>query len=190
MSKNTIKKYSSILVDWFNYCKSENVCHFNAPKVKIIEYLTKKYNNGAKYGSLNSARAAIAKILDYSIANDQLIINYFKSIYRSRPSRAKYDRTWDVNVVLKNLSTWYPLEELSQKITKTLATLLALVTAHRVQTIASIETQNIIHRQGQIEIEIPNIIKTSAPGKAQPLLLLPYFNQKLELCVASTCKFS
>ena len=60
LSENTIKQYSSVIVEWINYCKSENICHFSAPIVKVVDFLTKEFNEGSKFGTLNSAKAAIS----------------------------------------------------------------------------------------------------------------------------------
>ncbi|KAL7293195.1 hypothetical protein TKK_0013340 [Trichogramma kaykai] len=107
-----------------------------------------------------------------------------------RPTRPKYNRTWDVSLVLNLISTWYPLNNLNlEKLSKKISILLALVTAHRVQTLTAINVKNIVRREGKIEIEITDHIKTSASGKTQPLLVLPYFKDKPELCAASTLDF-
>lgn len=64
--------------------------------------------------------------------------------------------------------------------------LLALRTAHRVQTFSLISLDNIITTPNGIIIRIPNIIKSSRPGNYQPLLDLPFFRTKPELCMASS----
>lgn len=40
-----------------------------------------------------------------------------------------------------------------------------------------------------MKITIPDIIKTSRPGSFQPLLILPYFTTRPELCVARAVQF-
>ncbi|CAB0032811.1 unnamed protein product [Trichogramma brassicae] len=187
LSQNTVKQYSSTIVKWIDYCKLQKISHFDAPVVKIIDFLTLRYNEGASYSSINSAKAAISNVLDYSIGNNQTLEKFFKGIYRTRPSRPKYNRTWDVDIVLDYVSKWYPLNSLSfEKLSKKLAVLLALATAHRVQTLVSIDLERIIYFHDRIEIEINDNIKTSAPGKTQPLLVLPYFANKPELCASTT----
>lgn len=190
IADSTIKQYSCTLVDWMKFCNFKEICPFSATVSQILEYLTGKFESGSSYGSLNSARAAISYILDYNISNNQLISKFFKAIYRIKPSRPKYQITWDTSDVLDFISNWFPLEELSlEKLTKKLVMLIALITAHRVQTLASIKIQNICVYQTKIEIKIPDMIKTSEPGKFQPLLVLPFFKEKPELCVASTLKY-
>ncbi|KAJ8671664.1 hypothetical protein QAD02_002923 [Eretmocerus hayati] len=100
---------------------------------------------------------------------------------------ARYNRMWDPSIVLGLAETWFPLEDLSmQQLTEEVVILLALATAHRLQTFAKIDINDIIHKENELQIEIPDLIKTSGPGRYQPLLILPRFQKKPALCVAST----
>jgi len=65
------------------------------------------------------------------------------------------------------------------------ALLLALSTAQRGQTLSKISLPNIHFTYVGVEVAITDLIKTSKPGVAQPLLRLPYFDNH-KLCVAST----
>lgn len=69
-----------------------------------------------------------------------------------------------------------------------LATLLALVTAHRIQTLALIQIQNIEENSEGIEIKIPLRVKTSRKDVLQPTLFLPFFRDCLDICAATTLK--
>lgn len=145
------------------------------------------YNEGAQYGTLNSYRSALALILGDKISDNQYIKRFFKGVYRSRPLRPKYNETWDTSVVLNFLDKWYPNEGLNKsQISKKLITLFALVTAHRVQTFSKIKISNIVINQTEIKIKIPDQIKTSRPGSMQPLLTLPFFNERPQICPAKT----
>lgn len=64
--------------------------------------------------------------------------------------------------------------------------MLALGTANRAQTLAAIETNNIKETKEGLEIRIMERTKTYSPGKARPLLCLPFFKEKPELCIATT----
>lgn len=99
---------------------------------------------------------------------------------------SKYSTTWDPQIVLNEVGKWFPNKQLSlEKITKKLAILLALCTAHRVQTISLIKTNNISITNNGISIAITDVIKTSAPGREQPLLFLPYFRDNPNICPAT-----
>nr|CAH7758415.1 unnamed protein product [Callosobruchus chinensis] len=81
----------------------------------------------------------------------------------------------------------YPLEELSlEKLSHKLVMLMALTSAHRLQTFSLIKIQNISVKSKQVEIRIPDKIKTSGKSKSQPISHFPFFIEKPQLCVAST----
>ena len=64
--------------------------------------------------------------------------------------------------------------------------LLALSTSQRIQTLSKIFLENIIISIDVIQIKIPGRIKTSKVNYPQPCLIIPYFIDQPELCVAST----
>jgi len=76
------------------------------------------------------------------------------------------------------------LKTLSQKT----STLLALTTAHRLQILLIIKTENIVILKDVIKIKIPDPIKTFKWNSFQPELILPIFEENPKLCVASFIK--
>ncbi|KAB0791236.1 hypothetical protein PPYR_03036 [Photinus pyralis] len=64
--------------------------------------------------------------------------------------------------------------------------LLALATGQRVQTLASIEINNIRRLSDKIEIPISKRIKTSRVKRIQPTLILPFFDDNISICPART----
>lgn len=119
--------------------------------------------------------------------NDVRIKRFMKGVYKLRPPRPRYDLTWDPSVVLNYLGNMYPNEGLTfSELTKKLVTLLALVTAHRVQTLSLIRISEIKRYNDKCIITIPDFIKTSGVNKFQPTLLLPFFNERPSICPART----
>lgn len=83
----------------------------------------------------------------------------------------------------------YPLEDLSLKdLARKTAMLLALCTAHRAQTLTCIKINNILNSTDKIEIKIPDLIKTSGPGRFQPFMVFSSFNEKPELCLVKALR--
>lgn len=104
-----------------------------------------------------------------------------------RPTKPRY--TWDVSIVLRYLEGLHPLETLSfRQLTEKTVTLLALGTAHRAQTLASILITNIHTTCTGLHITVDERIKTSGPGRFQPLLILPRFQENPSLCVATVLR--
>lgn len=150
-------------------------------------FLTEQNKRGSAYSTLNSHRSALSLLLGDVIGTDAQIKRLLKGSYRLKPSVPKYVNTWDPKIVLNYVSIWYPNRNLSlEKITKKLIVLLALCTGHRVQTLSLIDVNNIVIAESGIRIAIHNLIKTSAPGREQPILFLPYFDENKSICPATT----
>lgn len=187
LAESTWKQYAGPLGQWTQFCHESHKNPYSADANEILEFLKERYNAGASYGTLNSTRAAISLISVKDVTNDKVISRFFKGIFRLRPIKPRYDETWDVAPVLSFVSNLYPLEELSiQTLSEKLVTLLALGTAHRAQTFAVMKVKDITRSSKGFEIKVSDLIKTSRPGACQPLLLLPFFEEKPELCIART----
>ncbi|CAG2236723.1 unnamed protein product [Mytilus edulis] len=81
----------------------------------------------------------LASIGCNTVINSNLISRFMKGIFNARPPLPKYSITWDVGKVVRYLETLFPLESLSLKmLTLKIATLLALTTAQRAQTLTNL----------------------------------------------------
>ncbi|KAJ8911445.1 hypothetical protein NQ315_008331 [Exocentrus adspersus] len=166
ISNATLKQYDSALKQWWQFCLTNKMCPFKFKVNDLLSFLSLKYNEGASYGSLNTMRAAISLIsFNTNTCKDQVVTRFFKGVFRKRPLRPKYKKTWDVSIVLNFIKTYFPLESLSlKKVTEKLLMLLAIITAHRAQTLTLINIDNIKIFPSKIEIMIPDTIKTSGPA--------------------------
>lgn len=187
LSVNSVKQYDVCLKRWFNYAREHSLNFFEENIPSILSFFTYLFNSGSQYGSLNTYRSALALLIGSHVSNDDRIKRFFKGVFRLKPPTPKYDVTWDTSIVLEELSKKYPNSDLSlEQLSKKCAMLLALTTAHRVQTLSKIDIQNIVETDTQIAIKIPDRIKTSRIGSNQPILYLPFFRQKPEICPATT----
>lgn len=187
ISPNTMKQYDVYWKKWFSFCNQLNINLYVASSTTILNFFTFMYNHGCQYGSLNSCRAALSLILGSIVTNDVMLSRFLKGVFRLRPPLPKYETIWDSNCVLNFLEKWHPHDDLLlEKLTRKCITLLALVTTHRVQTLSKINIKNIEIFPSQITIKIPDLIKTSRIGNKQPVLLLPFFNEKPAICPAKT----
>lgn len=188
LAPSTYKQYGTTLKEWKVFCVNENIGLFSATPEELLKFLTIKFKQGTSYGSLNSHRSAISLIsMNKGVGEHEDVKRFFKGIFRLKPPKPKYEYTWDVSKVLDHVANWFPLEDMSiEKLTRKTVILLALCTAHRAQTLAAIETNNILTSDDGIEIRVPAILKTSKPESVQPRIVLPFFHAKPELCVAGT----
>lgn len=185
ISSATLQQYSCTYRLWWDYCYKENVSVLGASAIEVINFLqyildTKNH----RYGTFNSHRSALSLILPNEVGSDLLTKRFLRGISRKRPTEPKYDSTWDPSVVLQYLknSKDQSLKFLSQK----LATLLALTTGGRLQTISLIKLSNISEKEHEIQIFITDIIKTSLVTGKHPCLHIPFFVSNPTVCVATT----
>lgn len=184
LSDNTYKQYDGCIKAWLNYCKNYNYDYMSTSVPVIIHFLTDIFDKGAKYGTLNCYKSALSLLLG-NVINDDRIKRFMKGVFRLRPTKPKYNVTWDPNIVLNYLAQKWPNTDLDlETLSKKTSTLLALVTAHRVQTLSLIKINNITNHSTEITIKIPDLIKTSRPNSYQPFLRLPFYNDRPEICPA------
>lgn len=190
LSETTLKQYSSYLKKWWLFCKTNNHDPFLFSLDIIIIFLTEQFQTGNAYSTLNSQHAALVLLFDITASDKAILKRFLKGIYNQRPSRPRYNSTWDPQPVLKFLASLFPLEDISNiHLSMKLVTLLALITGHRLQTFTYICLGNICRYQDRLEIKITDKIKTSSSKNFQPLLVIPYFRENPNLCLASVIDF-
>ncbi|KAJ8913352.1 hypothetical protein NQ315_008742, partial [Exocentrus adspersus] len=171
LSSTTKKQYNTVYKAWWEFCGNYNIPLYEATVADILHFLQRQYS-GKKlsYSSFNTYRSALALILPGDIGKDIHIRRFLKGMSNLRRPRRRYNFIWDPQMVLNFLSQFYPNEGLPMDIlTKKLVTLLALVTAHRLQTLRLIKVENVIISESGIQILISDNIKTSGhrsiPGR-------------------------
>lgn len=190
LNTSSMRQYNSALKKWWQFCHLTNTNIYLAGIPDILRFLTNEYKDGASYGTINCLRSAVALIIGSEVGpevgQNTSIKRFCKGISKLRPMRPKYDTTWDPKIVLDFFSKQFsnkevPLEKLGEKV----ATLMALTTGHRLQTLSLIDIRNIEKVNKNIEIKIPAQLKTSGYKKVQPILILPFYTQDPTICVAS-----
>lgn len=189
LSVNSLKQYNVAYKKWWKFCQTNNNYDYLSVSVPLaLNFLTNEFQLGASYATINTYRSALSLIFGKTFSENHNVSRFVKGVYKMRPCFPKYQTTWDTNVVLDYVSNWYPNEAIPlDKLTKKLVALLALSTAQRVQTLSLIRLTNVkVNQRLNIEITIDDIIKTSAPGKPMPRLIIPFFPNNIEICPAQT----
>lgn len=185
LSDSIFKQYNSGLKRWWDFCLKRNCDPFKANATDIVTFLSLELKKGASSGSLNTFRSAISLILGPDIVDDFRIKRFMKGVYNLRPQKPKYDITWDPKIALVFFEKQEANKDLTlKKLSKKLITLLALITAHRMQTFSFIEIDNIEIFSEKIIIKIPERIKTTGKNRLQPVLTIPFFRQNCKVCAA------
>jgi len=190
LAPSTWRQYETVYKQWILFCQSNSNDFFKSSLSVIVDFLQQVFDSGVGYSSINTARSALSLILpdlgNTPIGSHPDINRFIKGVSRTRPPKPRYDSTWDPQIVIQFLANKHPLASLSLKeLSLKCVTLIALCTAHRVQTIASIKLQNIQFGTSMINIYVPATIKTSGPGRLQPCLVLPKFLDHPEWCAMS-----
>ena len=100
----------------------------------------------------------------------------------------KYEYTWDVGLVLKLFNEW-PANELldTKKLSMKLVALIALLSGQRVQTITSIDLDEVKY-DGGIQIFVKSVLKTSKPGNPQPCINIKSYPKNKKLCIVQVMR--
>ncbi|KAJ3622086.1 hypothetical protein MTP99_002615 [Tenebrio molitor] len=164
---------------------SHKINPFEAKPEDVILFLQELLDSGShKYGTFGSHRAALSLLLPGNIGADPVLSRFLKGVSRIRPPAPRYTVTWDPSPVLRFLEQMDTpnLKTLSKKLT----TLLVLATGQRLQTISLIRLSGLQQSTSGLRIFIKDWLKTSGIKKNQPVLSIPYFQEKPKLCVATT----
>ena len=182
ISSSTRKQYQSALENWIKFCEERKIDCFNPDIKRFLLFLWMAFDKGASYGTLNNIRCAVSFISVNKIGENPLVRRFLKGCFNIRPTRPKYSTTWDVNIVLEYLEKLPKIDELNLKdLSIKTVTLLSLVSAQRAQTLSKIVIDNIKKTTKGIEIIVTEKLKTSAPGKPCPVILLPEFKERPNL---------
>jgi len=156
-------------------------------ETNVIEFLTLLFRSGASYNAINSARSALSTILinelGCTIGNSPIVKRFLKGVFELKPSVARYEVIWDVNLVLDYLTNLpseidMPLSLLTHK----LVMLLALASKQRAQTLHSISVDDIKFSKGQVIIPIRKLLKHMTQSRHKLTLNLKEFSVQ-SICV-------
>ena len=116
-----------------------------------------------------------------TIGSHPLIQRFIKAAF------PRYQTTWDTSVVLNFLKEWHPVNTLSiQHLTFKLVMLCALTTGQRCQSFHFMSLSSMKKSESSYTFVIDYLVKSSAPGQPQPVLVLPQFPADSRLCVVTT----
>lgn len=187
IAPTTLLQYERTFKLWWDFCNNEGIPVFVVDVSKILLFFQNLLDKtNCKFGTFNSHRAALTMILPDGALDHDVLKRFFRGIYRSRPPNPKYTSVWNPQTVLNYLEK-LSVDNLKNHSYK-LVMLLLLATGQRLQTISLIKITNVKEDEEGLKIYIPEFVKTSGPNRTQPCLILPFFHENLNLCVASILK--
>ena len=167
----TQSAYSSSWNKWASWCSGRQTDPVCAPVELIANFLTELFDSGKEYSTLNGYRSAIsayhAGIQGTKVGQHALIISLMKGFFHKRPSKPKYEVTWDVHTVLDLLKSWgtnsgLSLKKLSLKVTM----LMALCSAARASELGALVISHLLDKGNEMVFSIPGLTKTRRAGQA------------------------
>ena len=109
-----------------------------------------------------------------------------RGIFRKRPCFHRYEYILDVRILLNYFDSLSANEQLSLKIlSKNAVTLLALLTAQRIQTLHLLCLADIVLNDSECRIVIRTLLKQTKPGIHQKEIVLPVYPGNKKLCVVA-----
>lgn len=189
ISEGTLKQYTKPIRLWWTFCKQHVSDWFEPNITLLLNFLEEQLNIVLKYGTLNPYRSALSLILNIKLGSDDRIKHFCKGASVLKLPKPKYALSWDPAPVIAYLGSLWPHENLELNILSgKLATLLALTSAQRVQTLSLIKRANIVSAN-PIIIKIPDRVKTSGINHEPPSMVFHEFGDHPEVCVATLIRF-
>ena len=121
-----------------------------------------------------------------TIGSQPLIQRFIKAVFQTRPGLPRYQSTWGTSAVLNFLKKWHPVNTLSlQHLQFKLLMLCALTTGHRCQSFHLMSLSTMQKSEASYTFVIDELVKGSAPGQLQAVLVLVQFPSDSRLCVVT-----
>ena len=160
---------------------------------QLLVFLTRLYDAGLRYSALNTARSAISSFLELSdfdtLGNHSLVKRFMKGVFSRRPALPRNKITWDVSVVLDFLRRLSPVKTLSLlQLSKKLATLIALLSGQRRQTLQLLDLRNMRLKKFCVTFTLGDLLKQSKPGHHLGQITLAGYPPDRRLCVVTVLK--
>lgn len=124
----------------------------------------------------------------FPIGKHPLIIRLMKGIFNENPPKPRYIKTWQVSQVLDHLSSLADNKDLDLlKLGEKLASLIAIVSAQRVQTLSFLDISHLSLSEDSASFHVMDLLKTTSIRRsiAQQNVEFKAFASNSKLCVVS-----
>ena len=175
------------------FCRERKINCYSPSLSEALQFLLGLFNQGLSYSTLNTARSALSTIVTIdggeSFGSNHIVTRFMKGVFESRRPKPKYDKIWDVSVVLKHLSSLYPNEKLSLKdLTHKVLMLILLVSSQRGQSIHYLDLQHLNMDEDNYSFDVAEHIKTSTPRSPYTRIDIAAYEPDSTICPLSCLK--
>jgi len=189
----THKQYEVHIKKWKKFCGKRKIDYLQASLAQALDFLAELFENNYSYSSINTARSALSTLIlldgNITFGCHPYVIRFLKGVYNLRPPVARYQKIWDVDIVLRHLRKLSPVRDLGlKKLTLKLVMLMALITAHRAQTLHLLDLNMLRKSSSGYTFTFDKVIKTSRPGQSLPVLEFKAYPKDRRLCIVTVLK--
>ena len=162
--KGTEKSYSSAWGKWLLWCSRTNTNPFPSSIGPVLDFLTKQFQEGKQYTTLNSYRSALSATLHHidgrPVGQHPIVCRLLQGMFNERPPAPRYQQVWDISLVVRYFQAGQPTSELTLKeLSKKLVTLLALCNASRASDIRALDVRFRQSTGEGVKFVIPGLTK-------------------------------
>jgi len=163
------------------------------PLAEGVNFLTTLVKNKASLSAVCTARSALScKLTSYegvTFGNTDLVKRFIKGVFESNPTFPKQSETWDVNIVLNEIKTWTPVNNLTLKqLTLKAVMLIALLSGQRCQTMATLNIETMSLNDKRCTFFVHSLLKQTRRRVHQKPIELLAFKDEPDLCIVTTLK--
>ena len=156
---STQNQYKSCWSKWVGWCDKHQINPIQPSIPKVVDFLSKLFQAGLQYSTLNSYRSAIRSTIPQvegcPVGQHPLVCKFMKGVFNSRPPQPKYSGTWDVGLV-----------------TKKSAMLLALSASKRQSDLQAIDLRFKKYIPEGVSFQLAALTKTRTATKSMDLISL------------------
>lgn len=191
-SAGTKTQYEVYITQWVQFCAQRDISVFQPSLNAVLEFLLTLFRKGLSYNTINVARSALSTIIkigDRPVGQHAVVIRFFKSVFRQRPTLPKTTVTWDVDKVLQYLYSLSPVRKLNRKLlTFKLLMLLLLLAGSRGQSAHLLDVRNMTLTYSSVTFRIGDLTKTTKPGVHVSELAYRAYAPNRRLCIVTVLK--
>lgn len=167
--KGTEKSYASSWRRWCGWCDRRGYNPISPTLPMIAQFLTKEFQLGKQYSTLNSYRSALSATIPpiegHAVGKHPTIVCLLQGAFNERPPAPRYQNVWSVRQVIAFIkgmpkSTLLDLGGLSKKLTM----LLALSNGKRSSDIHALNIRFRRFTDEGVIFRIPGLTKTRRSG--------------------------
>ena len=191
--KGSKKQYATYVKKWMAFCRERYVNCYSPPLRDALQFLLGLFNQGLSYSTLNTACSALSTIVTIdgggSFGSNHIVTRFMKGVFELRRPKPKYNKIWDVSVVLKHLSSLYPNEKLPlEDLTHKVLLLILLVSSQRGQSIHYLDLQHLTMEENTYSFDVAEHIKTSTPRSPHTRIDIAAYEPDSTICPLSCLK--